>query len=711
MVITVESGMTAGAVLQRLAQYGFWIDAKDPAAREYLGKFLPVFKGDLSAAAARLNRDFSKASVAIRRQYGANILWYSRPVAHVLERCTKAAPDALLIDVLNLHEPDSRPTVSIADATQAPADSVVLDGSEPVRVGPLEVVSSTRATRGATRGARPAAPAATGGARPAAAAPPAAGAPQLISAWPRLDAPTFVAAKEPFEVVVGLSDQAQKEVSGNRLSIEVPAGLKKLPLTVVLLARGVDAPEGWEQPLNIDVGNPTAASATFHLVGKEPTEPFFLTMIEARFVRDGTSIGGASRPLCIGRSGTKAPAPVGLGTPWVAQPLEGTSIQLGAGAPTDLTIELLKTDRNAASGAFDCVLHSPHPLTGSKGPYPIDLGQDAKTFAKTIVEQVRQFSGNDIVDNLLQSVGSVVADKLGLPALQAVAEVAKATAPRLPTVLLVSAERYVPWELALMQAPLDANRPPYLGAQVLLGRWIQEGRPQDPTSGQSRPPAQPPNHIPVKQMAVMVGKYRDGSNLNPLPNAEAEAKAIVKSYDAIALGATMSALKQLLDASLQRDFETVGADAVHFAGHGDFDPAKPESSMLFLSDGMPLSSLLFRSAKYGGKQQPLLFLNACMLGLGGELLGDAGGFPGNCLKGGFGGVLGALWEVDDVAAQEIAIEFWKRALPKPGKAGEPIGQILLDLRAKYVPADGAETTYLSYVFYGHPALQLERIEA
>jgi CHAT domain-containing protein len=179
----------------------------------------------------------------------------------------------------------------------------------------------------------------------------------------------------------------------------------------------------------------------------------------------------------------------------------------------------------------------------------------------------------------------------------------------------------------------------------------------------------------------------------------------------VPLAASQASLKRLLDADLDHQFERIGGvDAVHFAGHGEFDPTRPDSSVLFLSDGLPLSSILFRSAKYGGPQQPLFFLNACMIGIGGQLLGDMGGFPGNCLKGGFGGVLGALWEVDDTTAAEIAVDFWKRAMPSPGKTGEPIGAILRDLRARYVPggATPPQSTYLAYVYYGHPNLTLQR---
>jgi hypothetical protein len=99
-----------------------------------------------------------------------------------------------------------------------------------------------------------------------------------------------------------------------------------------------------------------------------------------------------------------------------------------------------------------------------------------------------------------------------------------------------------------------------------------------------------------------------------------------------------------------------------------------------------------------------------MIGIGEELLGDMGGFPGNCLRGGFGALLGALWEVDDSLARHIAQEFWARALPD-GDGAEPIGEILRDLRKRFAPDDAQAplATYLAYVFYGHPRLTLQRL--
>jgi hypothetical protein len=137
-------------------------------------------------------------------------------------------------------------------------------------------------------------------------------------------------------------------------------------------------------------------------------------------------------------------------------------------------------------------------------------------------------------------------------------------------VLLVSADPYVPWELAAVDPPLDANRPPYLGAQTVMGRWLRD--PRDTAAATTavrpvaKPPAQPPSTIGVKHMAVMAGLYKAESGLRNLPEAEAEAKALAKSYQAVALAANLTDVKRMLDAKLSQGFNAIGGvEAIHFA--------------------------------------------------------------------------------------------------------------------------------------------------
>lgn len=747
--IAFNAVMSASAALDRLARYGLWLDPQHPQAKAWIEDYARRMKLSFDDAARRLKREPRAFGAAIRRQWYANVLWYSLPARELLQRCVSAPPGMSLAMLLQLQEGGSRPPQEMGvDGPPQDRDGVVLEAGVPVAVSvsaPKMMATRSRTLDagadldallgsddtvgsvlggGGTRGARVgSAPAADVGAvlggisrsAPPAAAP--APKPVEVRAWPRLDAPEYQPAAVPFDVVVGLrATRDPKLAAPAQVVFAAPPGAEAVDVGIELLADGIDAPEGWTRTLRVQVNDPTAATVTFRLVGREPTgpEPVHLTMLEVRYVVDGAVCGTASRPFVVGKAGQpEMPGVHGHGTPWLSEPASFSSVSLqGDAHVADLTIEIAKPDGDATNGRYVCRLSSPHKIPGLQAPYPIDLGQDARTFAKSLVEMVRSYSG-PLVDNVLTSLRQLIAEKLPPAAFDALRAVAQRAAPQPPAVLIVSAEPFVPWELAEVDPPLDAARPPYLGAQALVGRWLRHGvRRNDGGATQpvEKPACLPLAAIPVRHMAVMAGYYKAEAGLRRLPAAEQEATELVQAYDAVALAASQQALKQLLSAQLEHKFQQIGAPgAVHFAGHGDYDPTRPDSGMLFLSEGTPLTSFLFRGAKYGGERQPLFFLNACMLGIGGEVLGELSGFPGDCLKGGFGGVLGALWEIDDAVAAQVAREFWRRALPTDGAKPEPVAAILRDLRAKYDGSAAAPvSTYLSYVYYGHPRLTLQR---
>jgi len=731
--IALDAAMSVSSSLARLARYGLWLDPDEPEAKAWITENANLLKISVHEAARRLSRNPRGYSAAIRRQWYASVLWYSRQAEDVLDSCARAHPEDSLLNALELNEPDSRLPIELLAKGEIPQqEGVMLDGNTPVAVSMLQKLAmfddagSSKSAKlddfalasdhiivrdgiGPVRGPIP----------------PSSPPPQDVRAWPRLDAPEYIPALTPFEVTVGLAATQQAGVAGGQMILPVPAGVTTIEITIELIADGVDALDGWTRSLHVNVHDPMSAEVTFLLTGRNPSgpEPVHLTTIEVRYVLKGAVCGTASRPLVIGKPSVSKlnTLPTNYGTPWLSQRSTSTPIDLRVDEhAADLTIELSKPDGNSASGHFVCRLRSPHSIYLDAGPHDVNLGHDAKAFAKTTIDIVREFSRDPLVDNALNSVGDLVAEKLPAAVFNALREVATLVAPAPPAVLIVSAEPYVPWELARIEPPLDPSRPPYLGAQVLIGRWWREtaGGPSRSDTGVEqvplrieKPPSEPPASITVRHMAVMAGMYKTESGLRKLPAAEDEAAILVKSYHAIPLAASTQALKQLLDARLEYGFEEIGwAGAVHFAGHGAYEPDRPDASVLFLSDGKPVSALLFRSAKYGGDRQPLIFLNACMIGIGGELLGNMGGFPGNCLRGGFGGVLGALWEIDDTVAKQFATEFWQRAMPPDGGNGEPVAAILRDLRAKYVVKETEipQATYLSYVYYGHPRLMLQR---
>ncbi|MGV8991224.1 MAG: CHAT domain-containing protein [Thiobacillus sp.] len=742
--VVLDGALTVSEVIARLARQGYWLDSAHPVVRAVIEESAEVLNLPVETVANQLARPFSVVGVAIRRQWYANILWYARPVIEVMVGCYEALdPDQPVFLALDLHEEDSLPLIATPAAGEVPeAEGIVYARGVPVAValenwgapvamaaavdaadhdsdvrfsrhaaddaedfGELFSLPASRspdarasASRGASAGFEPAPP------------------PRDVRAWPRIDAPDYVPAHTSFNVVVGLAMSQQAGVTGGEVVFVPPPGKTSIDVEVALVADGVElvedspgVPMGWSRVMTVDVDHPATAQVTFKLKGLEPdaAEPARLVQLEVRYSYDGSVCGTASRRLVIGRA--DAPdfdLPTDHGTPWLDQPHTASSISVKPDPDAaDLTIEIFKPDGNPGKGSYVCRLTSPHALTSPRGPFRIELDDDAMGFAKMIVNQVRAYSSNAIVDNLLVSHGKRIARALGSEVITALREVADCVKPAPPTVLLVSAEPYVPWELAYLDPPLDASRPYYLGAQAIVGRWLRER-----TGTSDKPPVLPPARISIKHMAVMAGMYKAESGLNNLPEAEAEAKALQKTYDALPLAASLQAVKQLLDARLEHNFERIGGvEAIHFAGHGDYDPTTPDSAVLYLSDGTPLFASLFGSAQYGGAQSPVFFLNACMAGIGDELLGDAGGFPGNCLDGGFGAMLGALWEIDDKVAHQLAIRFWQRVMPIGGGQPEPVGAVLRDLRALYVPdpVKAPTTTYLAYVYYGHPRLTLQ----
>ena len=739
--VALDATMSVSEVITRLARQGYWLDPAHPAVRPVIEENAKRLKLPFEEVEQKLARPFFLVGAAIRRQWYANIMWYARPLSFVLEDCYSAPADSTLLFALNLSETDSMPPLNVPHAGEVPhQEGVIVDDETPVAVSlenwgapPAGDPSSEESDMADLPAAVPDDDGSGSGELfsfgtrsrfKAASARAAAVKPQEVRAWPRIGAPSYEPARKPFDVTVGLALTQQPGMAGGQVVFHPPAGAKSVDVEVSLIADGLDAPDGWSQIMSVDVDNPEAAEVTFRLVGRDPSgsEPAQLVTLEVRYSYGGSVCGTASRPLVIGQADApRYNLPESYGTRWLAQPVTMSSVAVQADPDVaDLTIEIFKPDGNPAKGSYSCRLYSPHTLECSMGPFWIELDDDAKSFAKAIVHQVRTYANSPAVDNLLESHGQRIANKLGAGVITALREVAVRVAPATPAVLLVSAEPYVPWELAFIDPPLDAKRPKYLGAQVILGRWLRDrgGSKQAPgVSGTDtdatvtdKPPVQPPSRIEVKHMAVMAGMYKAESGLRRLPEAEVEAKTLQETYDALPLAASLQAVKQLLDARLEHKFKSIGGvETIHFAGHGDYDASNPDSAVLYLSDGMPLFASLFGSAKYGGPQSPMFFLNACMAGIGDELLGDMGGFPGNCLKGGFGGVLGALWEVDDAVAHKLAIEFWQRALPLDGTRAEAVGEILRDLRAKYVPnpATAPAATYLAYVYYGHPRLTLQ----
>jgi hypothetical protein len=715
--VALDAHMSADAVLNRLTLQGLWLEVNSRRVVARLKVFADRLDWPVTKAADAIGRMPSKFGAAIRWQKGTEISWYSLEMEEVLRRCEAAQDDELLVDVLELESASESQVVELSDVAEIiPSDAILMESGEPIAVSlPAEAGIPHRFNvRGAIASRSDSANQRRMRRSPAS----HSEHEEANQLWPRIEAPERVVqtANLEFSVTVGFTETPRADVTGNRLIFPDD---KEVELTICLIVGQGLAVIG--SNFRTITGSPETllkAEAKFGVVCEGPSSGgITITTLEARYIVAGTVCGVASRRIEIWPlSSATAGSPRSESKP---ESPENSPITLAADpdAP-DLTIEILKPDRDASSGEYVIQLVPRDPTKSGMAAFQINLGQDAKTFARAIVDEVRLFTGNALLATTLEGIGRLIAQRLPEGVLNAIRDVHRVTSPEPPVVLIVSAEPYVPWELAWIDPPLDSAKPCFLGAQCVVGRWLRDpDRPPTSSLTQSsvtRPGTHPVARIGVRHLAALATWYRASSGLKRLLKAEDEAKALSQGWGAILLDGSATVMRQLLDCVLVSDGKKIGSvDAVHFAGHGNFDTAHADSAELFLEDGTPVRSTMFRAAKYGGDRQPLLFLNACMLGIGGQLLGDMGGFPGNSLRGGFGGVIGALWEVDDDVAHDVAIEFWKRALPSNGAQGEPVGAILRQLRERYAAAASptATTTYLAYVYYGHPRLRLQHLSA
>jgi hypothetical protein len=368
------------------------------------------------------------------------------------------------------------------------------------------------------------------------------------------------------------------------------------------------------------------------------------------------------------------------------------NVSASAAVP-DIELNIAKADGNAARGTFLCTMRNAHGLPVPDAAITIDLGSDARTFARQLIDEMPRNDGGELLQFMVEGSGDLIARQLPPEFWQLLRDVhAVVGDSRALTLQLNSADPYVPWELALVDPPLDPTRVNVLAAQVSMGRWIL---------GDAAVSSPPRTSLQVRSFAVMAGMYMAAtSGLKKLPKAEEEITELeteYKSRGAIRYDCTAPALSTLLSASVGG-----GAQLVHFAGHGQVDPLRPGDAALFLSNGSAINPMLFRRTPLGRNNAPFMFLNACMVGVGGEMLGDYGGFPGNCLAGNFSGFIAPLWAVNDVIAKWVALEFYRQALATPAR---PVAEIMRDVRQAYLQHPNA-SSYLAYVYYGNPFLTL-----
>jgi CHAT domain-containing protein len=188
-------------------------------------------------------------------------------------------------------------------------------------------------------------------------------------------------------------------------------------------------------------------------------------------------------------------------------------------------------------------------------------------------------------------------------------------------------------------------------------------------------------------MAAVCAEYGGAVRL---PQAEQEAAHLSKEYGAAPVAGLGPAVLRCLGGDPP-------GDIVHFAMHGKVDPGGTQDGLL-MADGRWLDPAEVRGVERARAR--LVFLNACQVGQGEEMLGDYAGLAAAFLSGGAQAVVAPLWKVDDEVARTFAEGFYAAVLRDGMAPAEYLRRQRLSVRDE-------AGSILAYLFFGHPLMRVE----
>jgi hypothetical protein len=504
-------------------------------------------------------------------------------------------------------------------------------------------------------------------------------------AYGLLQCPETAVAGEEMELTVGLAREAPAGVAGPPLE-RPETSVGPYTMTIQVIAEGFALREGesFRQTLPVTAEAPYP-TFTLHLTADRQTVAKQKREIHASYTVDGQPLGFAVRYLTVVRKAGAASAESATAS--------GVNVQVPAATrAADLTAVIRRQTGSASTLLW--TFESPHPLNLPDKAIPIEIGSAPQDFARRLMNEVNKSQGQEGTYELL--IGHGLEIQQHMPSeFWDLLRAANAATPGLPTVLFLSQDPFIPWELAVLDEPLfDAEAAPFLGAQAVVGRWVQPG------DRQTRPRLPPPAELEVGRMSFVTGVYSGATAPRRLKEAEAEVEELQTEFSQDGPADRVTKVDAKLGEVLACLRDDPGADLLHFSLHGRFDPSGLEDGLLLIDNKWLMPAQVKGTNLRRG---PFVFLNACQVGQGNDVLGVYAGMAEAFLFAGASAVVAPLWSVDDKVAHDIALSFYQATL-RDG-SDTPAAEVLRRERAKFTRGEQA-ATYLSYQFFGHPEMRL-----
>ena len=253
-----------------------------------------------------------------------------------------------------------------------------------------------------------------------------------------------------------------------------------------------------------------------------------------------------------------------------------------------------------------------------------------------------------------------------------------------------------PWELM-------HDGETFLCLRHYLGRFINSTTSTPPPARVIDPWGNPFKPLTVLVVSVPLPMPRNGLVFEPLPSAEAEADAIVKTLADID-GVEVFPLrgKDATYAEVFKKLKSRRFHIIHYCGHAVIDNVNPRQSCLILHDRSMNTGPL---TTFVAKATPILcFINACETAqaAGGQSFNFYGLARAFLDTGAY--LLGSRWKIGDGPAAEFANAFYTSLLGR----GDPLGKAVHDARTACSRRFADEFAWASYILYGDPRVRFHR---
>lgn len=365
-----------------------------------------------------------------------------------------------------------------------------------------------------------------------------------------------------------------------------------------------------------------------------------------------------------------------------------------AGAAPDLSsalwLEILQTEQ-AGDTTFQYTVRAPD--LGLLQRFSSPVLHDIEGFVTELFRDVRQsfadHGAGPAFLSALQDRGAQLFDELFPEPLRKLLWANRSALDRL---VLLADEPYLPWELVHLK-PTSGRRPskPAFLGQLGLVRWQFTGFPRATLRARTG------------KVHTVCPEYLDPAWA--LAGTAQEAAFLGDRLGATPVPAT--------ERDVQRVLRSGGFDILHFCGHGMADPTDIAAAKIMLTGrktrGGAITPQYLTATTVAQNAQlrdadgsgPLVVLNACQTGRGGEQLSSLGGFARAFLQAGATAFVSTLWSVGDAPARDFVETLYDRLI-----AGDPIGHAAR--AAREAARSAGDATWLAYVVYARPDARLVR---